>query len=165
MKNSYRTVLLFLLFLLFAKWMPLYSQALTVSYSSQLQFNLTDGTRSPGSTMQINISCTPGAQTCPTAATVYADFPVSCGLSAIGGGYSIPAPLVEAQVNGGAMIPFSSSVPPAYNGCGATLFTNVVLRPRGQTSLPVSMYIDLTNTSIPAAVMFQGSLRVTVETL
>ncbi|MCL2659742.1 MAG: hypothetical protein FWD64_04400 [Acidobacteriaceae bacterium] len=166
MKNTCWLVLLLITLAVAGKGTSLHSQVLTTSISSNLNFTLKSGTLSPGGTLQINILCTPGVQTCPASVSVYADFPAFCGLSAVGGsGASVPASLVEARVNRGEMIPFNSPVPPAYNGCGAMLYNNVTLRPAGQTSLPVSMFIDLRNSSVPASVMFQGTLRITIDTL
>ncbi|MCL2660064.1 MAG: hypothetical protein FWD64_06045, partial [Acidobacteriaceae bacterium] len=142
MKRQLRLVLLTIAFALAWSGRPLHSQTMTVSTSSTMRFNLKQGILSPAGMLQISISCMPGANACPTRATVYADFPQFCGLSPASGDASgIPASLVEARVNGGETVPFNSPVPPVNNGCGATITNNVVLRPAGATSISVPVYV------------------------
>ncbi|MCL2659939.1 MAG: hypothetical protein FWD64_05410 [Acidobacteriaceae bacterium] len=167
MKKLRRLVLLLIAFALAWGGRPLHSQTMTVSTSSSLRFNMRQGTLSPAGILQINISCVPGAHACPTRATVYADFPQFCGLSPASGEASgVPASIVEARVNGGETVPFNSAVPPANNGCGATIANNVVLRPAGATSISVPIYVNLRDATVPIqpGVIFQATLRITVET-
>jgi len=164
-------VVLLLAFVVGKETDHLCAQTLNVSYSSTLNFTLKPGALVLGGALQLSIDCPPQSGTateanaCPTQVSVYADFPDFCGLRALVGTTSIPGSVVEAQVNG-QMFPFNSPVPPANNGCGAQLYYQAPLRPSPQpTSLPANVYIDLRNySSVAVGVIYQGTLRITIET-
>jgi len=167
--RTYGFVLLLFILVMGMERTPLYSQTLTLSYSSHIQFNLPEGNataqRTPGGDLGINLSCVPGpgSQTCPTTVSIYLDL-ATCGLQSTSGtADSIPFTAVEVGVNSGAIIPLDSPAPPLNNGCGAELYSNAAFNPTG-TTYPAFMYIYLRNISVPAGVIYQGEIMITVET-